>query len=121
MIIPELMRVEEERVSGTSRVCPLPAGRGAAEFHAMKIFPHVILKMDMELRIERLSGPEALADIASQWESLDAQIFPRAPFTSPGDAIGAKSSRFELFPDDEHRIMPGSRFNLRRSPKKCGR
>jgi hypothetical protein len=27
---------------------------------------HVILKMDMELQIEQPSGPEALADIASQ-------------------------------------------------------
>lgn len=37
----------------------------------------------MKLRIERLSGPEAWADIAAEWESLDAQSFPRTPFSSP--------------------------------------
>jgi hypothetical protein len=80
---------------------PILAERGAVEFHAMKICPRVvILKIDVELRIERLSGTEALADIASQRESLDAQVFPRTPFTSPGPggAIGAKSSSFDLFP-----------------------
>lgn len=37
----------------------------------------------MKLLIERLSGVEALADVTVEWESLDAQIFPRTPFTSP--------------------------------------
>jgi CelD/BcsL family acetyltransferase involved in cellulose biosynthesis len=43
---------------------------------------HEIAKR-MNLRVERLRGPEAWADITAEWESLDAQIFPRTPFTSP--------------------------------------
>src|ERR1700730_9347777 len=35
------------------------------------------------MRIAKLSGSEALADIRVEWEALDAQIFPRTPFTSP--------------------------------------
>jgi FixJ family two-component response regulator len=35
------------------------------------------------LRIEELSGPDALEAITSEWEKLDAQLSPRTPFTSP--------------------------------------
>jgi CelD/BcsL family acetyltransferase involved in cellulose biosynthesis len=34
------------------------------------------------LKVERLQGPEALADIAAEWDLLDRQISPRSPFTS---------------------------------------
>jgi DNA-binding response OmpR family regulator len=37
----------------------------------------------MTLRIEELSGPDALEMITPEWELLDAQISPRTPFTSP--------------------------------------
>src|SRR5262245_52544926 len=37
----------------------------------------------MTLHIEKLDGPEALEMLAPEWESLDAQISPRTPFTSP--------------------------------------
>lgn len=37
----------------------------------------------MFLSVERLSGPEALAGLALEWQALDAKIFPRTPFTSP--------------------------------------
>jgi CelD/BcsL family acetyltransferase involved in cellulose biosynthesis len=37
----------------------------------------------LNLRVERLPAPEALADIAAEWEELDRQIEPRTPFTSP--------------------------------------
>ncbi len=35
------------------------------------------------IRIEELSGPEALEAITPEWEALDAQLSPRTPFTSP--------------------------------------
>jgi CelD/BcsL family acetyltransferase involved in cellulose biosynthesis len=35
------------------------------------------------LTVERLRGPEALGEIAAEWEVLDRQIAPRSPFTSP--------------------------------------
>jgi len=35
------------------------------------------------LRIEQLSGPEALESLATEWASLDAALQPRTPFTSP--------------------------------------
>jgi CelD/BcsL family acetyltransferase involved in cellulose biosynthesis len=35
------------------------------------------------LRVERLPGPEALSDIANEWDLLDRQVVPRTPFTSP--------------------------------------
>jgi CelD/BcsL family acetyltransferase involved in cellulose biosynthesis len=35
------------------------------------------------LIVERLSGPEGWATLTAEWESLDEQIFPRSPFTSP--------------------------------------
>jgi CelD/BcsL family acetyltransferase involved in cellulose biosynthesis len=35
------------------------------------------------MRIAKLSGSEALADLRVEWEALDAQVFPRTPFTSP--------------------------------------
>jgi CelD/BcsL family acetyltransferase involved in cellulose biosynthesis len=34
------------------------------------------------LKVERLEGPEALADIAAEWDLLDRQISPRSPFMS---------------------------------------
>jgi CelD/BcsL family acetyltransferase involved in cellulose biosynthesis len=34
------------------------------------------------LKVERLPGPAALADIAGEWDLLDRQISPRSPFTS---------------------------------------
>jgi len=37
----------------------------------------------MNLHIERLAGPDALEMLAAEWESLDAQQYPRTPFTSP--------------------------------------
>ena len=39
------------------------------------------------LTVERLQGPEALADIAAEWNVLDRQIAPRSPFTSPSWVI----------------------------------
>jgi FixJ family two-component response regulator/CelD/BcsL family acetyltransferase involved in cellulose biosynthesis len=38
---------------------------------------------DTTLRIEELSGPDALEAITPEWEALDAQASPRTPFTSP--------------------------------------
>ena len=35
------------------------------------------------LTVERLRGPEALGEIAAEWDLLDRQIAPRTPFTSP--------------------------------------
>jgi CheY-like chemotaxis protein len=35
------------------------------------------------LRIEALSGPDALEIITPEWELLDAEVVPRTPFTSP--------------------------------------
>ena len=35
------------------------------------------------LRVEELSGPDALEAITPEWEELDAQVSPRTPFTSP--------------------------------------
>src|ERR1700735_4752776 len=35
------------------------------------------------LTVERLRGPEALGEIAAEWDVLDRQITPRSPFTSP--------------------------------------
>lgn len=35
------------------------------------------------LRIERLSGPDALDAITPEWEVLDTELSPRTPFTSP--------------------------------------
>src|SRR5260370_254453 len=35
------------------------------------------------LRVERLSGAEALERLAPEWEALDARVSPRTPFTSP--------------------------------------
>jgi CelD/BcsL family acetyltransferase involved in cellulose biosynthesis len=37
----------------------------------------------MTLRIEKLSGPLALETLSAEWESLDAELYPRTPFTSP--------------------------------------
>lgn len=37
----------------------------------------------MTLRIEQLSGPEALEALSTEWDSLDAELHPRTPFTSP--------------------------------------
>jgi CelD/BcsL family acetyltransferase involved in cellulose biosynthesis len=37
----------------------------------------------MTLRIEKLSGPQALLDLAPEWDRLDRQLSPRTPFTSP--------------------------------------
>jgi CelD/BcsL family acetyltransferase involved in cellulose biosynthesis len=37
----------------------------------------------MTLRIEKLSGPQALFDLAPEWDRLDRQLAPRTPFTSP--------------------------------------
>jgi CelD/BcsL family acetyltransferase involved in cellulose biosynthesis len=34
------------------------------------------------LTVERLQGPEALGDIAAEWDLLDRQALPRSPFTS---------------------------------------
>jgi CelD/BcsL family acetyltransferase involved in cellulose biosynthesis len=34
------------------------------------------------LTVERLRGPEALGEIAAEWDVLDSQIAPRTPFTS---------------------------------------
>jgi len=39
--------------------------------------------MSRRLTVERLRGPEALADIAAEWDSLDRRTSPRTPFTSP--------------------------------------
>jgi CelD/BcsL family acetyltransferase involved in cellulose biosynthesis len=36
----------------------------------------------MVLRIERLSGPDALAALAAQWDKIDSNLLPRTPFTS---------------------------------------
>ena len=36
----------------------------------------------MRLRVEKLSGPEALSEIEAEWDELDRRIFPRTPFTS---------------------------------------
>src|SRR5262244_4021281 len=35
------------------------------------------------LRVEELSGPDALEAITPEWEELDAHVSPRTPFTSP--------------------------------------
>lgn len=35
------------------------------------------------LRLERLSGPEAMEAIAAEWDALDAQLSPRTPFSTP--------------------------------------
>jgi CelD/BcsL family acetyltransferase involved in cellulose biosynthesis len=35
------------------------------------------------LTVERLSGPDALEEIAAEWSLLDCRISPRTPFTSP--------------------------------------
>jgi CelD/BcsL family acetyltransferase involved in cellulose biosynthesis len=40
------------------------------------------LAMSRPLAVERLSGPEALGDIAAEWDLLDRQCSPRTPFTS---------------------------------------
>lgn len=37
----------------------------------------------MTFQIEQLSGPEALVALSAEWESLEAEIRPRTPFTSP--------------------------------------
>jgi CelD/BcsL family acetyltransferase involved in cellulose biosynthesis len=42
---------------------------------------HDILSI-RRLRVERLPGPEALGEIAAEWDVLDRQIAPRTPFTS---------------------------------------
>jgi len=34
------------------------------------------------LTVERLQGPEALGDIAAEWDMLDRKTSPRNPFTS---------------------------------------
>jgi FixJ family two-component response regulator/CelD/BcsL family acetyltransferase involved in cellulose biosynthesis len=38
---------------------------------------------DETIRIEELSGPDALEAITPEWEALDGQLSPRTPFTSP--------------------------------------
>ncbi len=43
--------------------------------------------MTRPLIVERLSGPEALASIADEWELLDRETTPRTPFTSPSYII----------------------------------
>jgi CelD/BcsL family acetyltransferase involved in cellulose biosynthesis len=35
------------------------------------------------LRVEELSGPDALEAVTLEWEELNAQVSPRTPFTSP--------------------------------------
>jgi CelD/BcsL family acetyltransferase involved in cellulose biosynthesis len=42
---------------------------------------HDILSI-RRLTVERLRAPEAMADIAAEWDMLDRQIAPRTPFTS---------------------------------------
>ena len=42
---------------------------------------HDILSI-RRLTVERLPGPEALGEIAAEWDVLDRQIAPRTPFTS---------------------------------------
>jgi len=37
----------------------------------------------MTLKFEELSGPEALVALSAEWESLEAELHPRTPFTSP--------------------------------------
>jgi CelD/BcsL family acetyltransferase involved in cellulose biosynthesis len=37
----------------------------------------------MAMRVERLSGPDALETIALHWDEIDAKLSPRTPFTSP--------------------------------------
>ena len=37
----------------------------------------------MTFQIEQLSGPEALVALSAEWESLEAELRPRTPFTSP--------------------------------------
>jgi CelD/BcsL family acetyltransferase involved in cellulose biosynthesis len=36
-----------------------------------------------DFSVRKLDGPEAFADLTAEWESLDEEIFPRTPFTSP--------------------------------------
>lgn len=39
--------------------------------------------MTQRLTVERLPGPEALEDVAAEWELIDRETSPRTPFTSP--------------------------------------
>ena len=39
--------------------------------------------MSERLIVERLPGPDALEDIAAEWDQLDRQISPRTPYTAP--------------------------------------
>jgi CelD/BcsL family acetyltransferase involved in cellulose biosynthesis len=63
-------------------------------FSAMNDCSHLVvdavhdhLSISGRLTVERLRGPEAMADIAAEWDSLDRQATPRTPFTSPAYMI----------------------------------
>jgi len=43
--------------------------------------------MSGRLTVERLAGPEDLANIACEWHLLDGQTAPRLPFTSPAYVV----------------------------------
>ena len=44
---------------------------------------HINVEIVKTLSVERLCGPEAWVNLTAEWESLDEQVFPRSPFTSP--------------------------------------
>ena len=61
--------------------------------------PPAPIRRDATLRVEELSGPDALEAMTPEWEELDAQVSPRSPFTSRfgphfgGDICGRKDPR----------------------------